>query len=118
MLSRLSHHISFPAVFALLVVAAAVPVVAEEDARALPAPELPAPIEEGALIEPGIIIIEQDDGQVVEYRVNGRLYMIKMTPIMGPAYYILDEDGDGHLESVVDNLHQQPAVPQWLLFSW
>ena len=118
MLSRLSHHIPPPAVFAVLVAVVTGPVVAEEEARTLPAPELSAPIEEGALIEPGVTIIERDGGEIAEYRVNGRLYMIRVSPAAAPAYYILDDDGDGHLESVMDNLHKQPAVPQWVLFSW
>ena len=119
MLSRLSHRIPPPAVFAMLAAVAAGPVVAEEGAQQpLPTPVLPAPIEEGALIEPGVTIIEKDGREIAEYRVNGRLYMIRISPAVAPAYYILDDDGDGHLESVVDDLHRQPAVPQWLLFSW
>lgn len=82
-----------------------------------PAPDAPAPITSDELIEPEVTITETDTEVIYEYRVNGRVYMVKVQPVIGPPYYMLDIDGDGML----DVQDQEPAglsVPQWLLFSW
>lgn len=80
-------------------------------------PELPDPIETGENIEPQVTIIRKEDAVVEEYRVNGFLYMVKVTPSIGPAYYLIDNDGDGSMESrrhELDNV----IVPQWVLLTW
>ena len=62
-------------------------------------PDLPDPLETGENIEPQVTIIRKDDAVVEEYRVNGFLYMVKVTPAVGPAYYMVDNDGDGRMVS-------------------
>ena len=88
------------------------------DDGALPPPEIPESIQSGEAIEPEVTIIRQEESVVEEYRVNGNLYMIKVTPSAGPAYYLIDQDGDGRLESRSNRLSSVDAVPQWVLFSW
>ncbi|MCX4190760.1 DUF2782 domain-containing protein [Methylophaga sp. OBS3] len=80
-------------------------------------PELPQRMESGDSIEPEINIIQQDDRTIEEYRVNGQLYMIKVIPIVGPAYYLMDTDGDGNLETTRNEL-DNPEVPNWILLEW
>jgi hypothetical protein len=89
-----------------------------ESQEALPPPDLPDPIESGQPIEPDVTIIQRDDSIVEEYRINGNLYMVKITPSVGPAYYLIDQDGDGMLESRRNRLGSDTVVPQWVLFSW
>lgn len=81
-------------------------------------PTLPDPVESGEPIEPQVTIIQRDDATVEEYRVNGVLYMVKIIPVVGPAYYLVDRDGDGQLESRVNDITRDIPVPQWLIFSW
>ncbi|SRR5690606_22541102 len=81
-------------------------------------PTLPDPVESGEPIEPQVTIIQRDDATVEEYRVNGVLYMVKVIPVVGPAYYLVDRDGDGQLESRVNDVTRDIPVPQWLIFSW
>ena len=81
-------------------------------------PTLPDPVESGEPIEPQVTIIQRDDATIEEYRVNGVLYMVKVTPVAGPAYYLVDRDGDGQLESRVNDVTRDIPVPQWLIFSW
>lgn len=53
-----------------------------------------------------------DNGDVIEeYRVNGRLHVVKVTPSRGPVYYLMDSDRDGNPDENV------PAV-YWKLFEW
>ena len=80
-------------------------------------PELPAPMQSGDSIEPDINIIQQEDRTIEEYRVNGQLYMIKVIPVVGPAYFLMDTDGDGHLETKRNDL-DSPPVPNWILLEW
>ncbi len=41
----------------------------------------------------------EDNGDVIEeYRVAGQLRMVKVTPPRGPAYYLIDDNGDGRLD--------------------
>ncbi len=54
---------------------------------------------------------------IEEYRVNGLLYAAKITPDVGAAYYLIDRDGDGTLESRSGEL-EDIAVPHWVIFSW
>jgi hypothetical protein len=93
--------------------------VAPYDLEDIPEPPvLPDPVESGEPIEPQVTIIQRDDATVEEYRVNGVLYMIKIIPVVGPAYYLVDRDGDGQLESRVNDVTRDIPVPQWLIFSW
>ncbi|MGB0721756.1 MAG: DUF2782 domain-containing protein [Gammaproteobacteria bacterium] len=62
-------------------------------------------------------IVPPKKAKVVEYRRNGRLYMLKVTPTSGRPYYLVDSDGDGNLDAVRDGL-SDPTVPQWVLHSW
>ena len=80
-------------------------------------PELPDPVVTGENIEPQVTIIRKNDAVIEEYRVNGQLYMVKITPAVGPAYYLIDNNGNGEFNtrrSVLDDTN----VPQWVLFSW
>ena len=46
------------------------------------------------------VTIRREDGQIVEeYRLNGALTMIKVTPKKGLVYYLIDTTGDGDLET-------------------
>jgi hypothetical protein len=67
--------------------------------------------------EPEITIVQKKNAIHEEHRLNGRLYMIKVTPSQGIPYYFLDHDGDGLLETRLDS-KPEPTVPQWVLFKW
>ena len=80
-------------------------------------PELPDPLETGENIEPVVTIINKDDATIEEYRLNGNLYMVKVTPAVGPSYYLIDNNGDGELNARSHEL-DDPIVPTWVLFRW
>lgn len=81
-------------------------------------PELPSRLEDGQPIEPQVTIVRKKDAVVEEYRANGRMFMVKVTPKVGLPYYLLDRDGDGRMESRMSKISEEFAVPQWVIFSW
>lgn len=82
-------------------------------------PELPLPdvVVDGEVIEPEVTIIEREEGTIYEYRINGNLYMVKVQPIKGPPYYMVDRDGDGEFD-VRSTDPTNISVPQWILLRW
>lgn len=80
-------------------------------------PMLPPQVESGEALEPEVTIIQTDKEVIQEYRINGRLYMVRITPQAGPPYYLLDIDGDGQLD-VEENDISNISIPQWVLFRW
>jgi len=84
---------------------------------AVEAPPPPPQMQSGEVLEPEVTIQETPKGKVEEYRLNGRIYMVKVTPSAGPPYYLLDTNGDGELDAREDSIYNV-AVPQWVLFSW
>ena len=86
-----------------------------------PVPDVPPPparVESGEPLEPDVRIIRKKDATIEEYRINGNLYMIKVIPVIGPPYYLMDQDGDGRMETNMSELRENYVVPQWVLFSW
>jgi len=65
-------------------------------------------------IEPDINVQHTEDRTVTEYRVNGRLYMLKVQPKSAPPYYLVDETGDGMM--VRHDLEPKISIPRWVLF--
>ena len=90
---------------------------ADELAPVIEPPELPGSIESGEQIEPQVTIIRQEDKIIEEYRINNNLYMVKITPVVGMTYYLIDHDGDGKLD-VRKNELDDVIVPQWVLLTW
>ena len=81
-------------------------------------PELPAQIVSGENMAPDITITRKAKDNITEYSVNGRVYMVKISPANAPAYYLVDTDGDGNLETRRSALEEGMNIPQWMLISW
>lgn len=103
-----------------LLLALAFPVCAQSGPPpgAQPLPDVPPPpMGVDAPDEPQVTIIKRGEDKVEEYRVNGKLYMMKVTPPHGVPYYLVDDNGDGTWS------RQQPLdsgvrVPRWVIHSW
>lgn len=67
--------------------------------------------------QPEVRIIRKKDTVIEEYRVNGHLRFVKITPSSGSPYYMVDTDGDGVLETREDDL-ANPPINQWILLEW
>lgn len=82
-------------------------------------PELPLPppsagSEQDASLEPQVTIIKRGQDTVEEYRSNGQLYMIKVTPRIGLPYYLIDNRGDGTFATRSD-MDQGIRPPMWVI---
>lgn len=80
------------------------------------APLLPD-IEQDLELEPQITIIKRGEDTIEEYRVNGELYMIKVTPRVGLPYYLVNRRGDGIFNHPGDP-GSGVRAPMWLLESF
>lgn len=92
------------------------PQAVEPPAGLQPLEDIPPPIisnEENA-DEPQITIIKKKGETIEEYRINGQLYMMKVTPAHGVPYYMHKEDQDGGW--LMDGPNQPLSVPKWTLF--
>lgn len=65
------------------------------------------------------VTIRGDNNEVIsEFRINGQLYMIRITPNKGVPYYLVDGDGDGNLETRWNELAPDLLIPSWVLLKW
>jgi hypothetical protein len=81
-----------------------------------PLPEVPPP-PPGLVdpsLEPQVKIIKRGEDRVEEFRLNGKLYMLKVTPAHGVSYYLIDEKGDG-IMSRRESFDTGIRVPMWVI---
>lgn len=70
-------------------------------------------------LEPEVNIIERGANRIEETRVGGRIVMIKVVPSKGYPYYLFDADGDGQLETRMNDVSDFDVVPpRWKIFEW
>jgi hypothetical protein len=95
---------------------AAPPPIPPEDLES--PPPIPPKIQDEQ-IEPSVTIIEEETRLIEEYRYNGSVYMVKITPRGGVPYYYIDTDGDGQLELDDDQKALNPVQPVfWKIKEW
>lgn len=108
---------------ALIVIAAAIPPLAAQppppELQPVPdPPPLPDRVRSGESLEPDVTIIRRARETITEYRINGRLQAIRVEPDGAPAYYLVDTDGDGELETRRTSYDSDLLIPMWLILSW
>ena len=100
----------------LLLALAGAAVAQSRPANLQPLPEAPPP-PPGLLdpaLEPQVTIIRRGQDKVEEFRLKGKLYMIKVTPPGGTAYYLVDEKGDGVMTRR-ESFESGVRVPMWVI---
>lgn len=81
-----------------------------------PIPE-PPPLPPGSLtesLEPQVTITKRGEDKVEEFRMGGKLYMLKVTPPNGITYYMIDHKGDGSWIRQ-DSRDSGLRVPMWVI---
>lgn len=102
-----------------LLLSLALPVAAQStqprDLQPIPEPPLPpAGIEKNAAFEPQVTITKRGEETAEEFRIGGRLYMIKITPRGGVPYYLIDNRGDGTFARQ-ESLDSGMRPPMWVI---
>ena len=67
--------------------------------------------------EPQITIKKRGEDKVEEYRIRGKLYMMKITPRIGKPYYLVDQRGDGNFIRQ-GSLDTGLRPPMWVIHQW
>lgn len=103
--------------FALLALAA-VPVLAQTAPAGKPPvpdsrPPVMVPLDES--IEPQVTIRKREGNTVEEYRINGRLYKVTVTPEHGVPYTLIDQQGDGTFTVLDAPGAPKLSVPMWVI---
>ncbi len=101
----------------LLAAAVLLPLQAQEQQLPTFEPDAPAgqPQQSESAGAPEVTIRQEGDRRIEEYRLNGVLYAVKVTPGIGKPYFLVRSDGDNNF------FHsEQPGmlIPAWKLFSW
>jgi len=99
-----------------LLLAASVPAFAQQPANLEPIPEPPPDRGLREVANPSAIFLQRGEDTVTEYRIRGKLYMVKVTPPHGVPYYLIDKEGNGQM--VRDDATPDLAVPMWVIKSW
>ena len=104
---------------AVLLLAVALPAAAQAQSRPeskpVPPPPPPPPgYELDPALEPQVTIIKRGADTVEEYRIGGKLYMVKVTPPHGKPYYLIDERGDGRFTRQ-ESLDSGIRPPMWVI---
>ncbi len=98
----------------------ALPLAAQQPPKLEPLPEPPPPPPGLALdpaLEPQVTITRRGEDKVEEFRVNGQLYAVRVTPPHGVSYWLMDATGDGIMMRR-DGLDTGLRVPQWVIHSF
>ncbi len=66
--------------------------------------------------DPQVTIVKQKNKKIEEYRINGQLYMVKITPEHGAPYYLHKEAQHGRW--IMDGPLQPTSIPQWVVIDF
>ena len=106
--------------FALALLGIALPLAAQQLPKLEPLPEPPPPppgLAPDPALEPQVTITTRGEDKVEEFRINGKLYAVKITPPHGVSYFLMDVTGDGTMIRR-DSLGSGLRVPQWVIHSF
>jgi len=59
----------------------------------------------------------EGDQTIEEYKVNGKVFMTRVTPKHGRPYVMIDHHGDGTFTRM-DSIEPGMRVPQWVIFEF
>lgn len=82
-----------------------------------PAPPPPL-VERDPALEPEVTVRTEDGRTIEEFRSQGRIYMVRVTPRHGVPYVLVDSKGDGTFTRQDNTLGPALRVPQWVLLEF
>ncbi|SEJ72307.1 MULTISPECIES: DUF2782 domain-containing protein [unclassified Pseudomonas] len=72
--------------------------------------------DEAPSAEPDVTISKDGENFIQEYKANGFVYAVKITPKHGKPYYLVRADGTSG--QFIRSDQPDMLIPQWVLFSW
>lgn len=79
-------------------------------------PALALAADDAPSADPDVTIRTEGDRTIQEYRQNGFLYAIKVTPKHGKPYFLVRADGsDGNF---IRSDQPDMLIPSWKIFEW
>lgn len=66
--------------------------------------------------DPDVTIRTEGDKTIQEYRQNGFLYAIKITPKVGKPYFLVRADGTQ--ANFIRSDQPDMLIPEWKIFEW
>jgi len=108
---------------AVIFATVAFPAAAQSSARPLPPGstplEVPPPmVATDPAPPPAVTTRIEGDQTIEEHRINGKLYMQRVTPKHGKPYVLMDHKGDGTMIRQDNPLDTGVRVPQWVLLEF
>lgn len=108
-----------------LIAAAPLAVVAQSQERPKPKgteviDTVPSPskVKAGESLLDGVVTTRKSGTDTIqEFRIKGKLYKQRVQPESGPAYYLVDEKGEGKWTRV-DGPDTKISVPMWVVAEW
>ncbi|MBB5191918.1 hypothetical protein HNQ50_002655 [Silvimonas terrae] len=82
-----------------------------------PPPPIPS-TDSPAAPEPEVTVVQKQDATVTEYRMKGKLYMMRVVPKVGKPYYLVDKEGNGRFNEMPDLGGDNLAPPRWVLLEF
>lgn len=76
--------------------------------------EAPARPEVAPNLEPEVTIVDKGETRFEEYRIQGKLYKVKVIPKIGSPYYLINETG-GDTWRRYDGQDNGLTVPRWVI---
>lgn len=72
--------------------------------------------DEAPSADPDVTIRQDGDKTIQEYRQNGFLYAIKITPKHGKPYFLVRADGTD--DNFIRSDQPDMLIPAWKIFEW
>jgi Protein of unknown function (DUF2782) len=69
-------------------------------------------------VKPQETIREDGDKKIVEYRMNGRLYKMRVILPNGSSYWLVDPKGEGKFVQDEKGIGTSNSVPMWVVYEW
>lgn len=116
---KIKNHLILLRLCLLCFAGMAGPVVAETSSAPPGLEAIPEPIAASgaAAAEPEVRVTKRGGDRIEEFRLKGRLYMIRVYPAVGLPYTLVDDRGDGVFNR--KDARGTPMKPaQWNVLSW